>query len=235
MRNDQSTRSRREAARAAMRLMRRDRAREAPADAVEEPEHVVVDEHVLEPLAAAARALARRVGAGVGPGERQRRVREGPELEVVGASARSSSEASTSSSGAGASTPRSRKAGTQRSVTATTTPSAPSPIRAARSRSPPRQLALAAVAEHQLDRLDLGRQVRQPRAGAVRAGGQRAGHRLHVDVAEVRQRQPAQVQLAAEPVQRHAGLHPHERRRRRRARAPSGRARAACRGSARRP
>ena len=52
------------------------------------------------------------------------------------ASARSSSVASTSSSGSVASTPRSRNAGTQRSVTAVTIPSEPSPIRAARSRSP---------------------------------------------------------------------------------------------------
>ena len=72
------------------------------------------------------------------------------------------------------------------------------------------QLAHAAVAEHQLDALDLRRQVPQPRAGAVRAGRDRAGDRLRVDVAEVRQRQPAQVQLAAQPVQRDPGLDAHE-------------------------
>ena len=53
-------------------------------------------------------------------------------------------------------------------------------------------------------------EVRQPRAGAVRAGGERAGERLGVDVAEVRHRQPARVQLARERLQADAGLDAHE-------------------------
>ena len=62
------------------------------------------------------------------------------------------------------------------------------------------------VGEHQLDRDDLRRQVAQPRAGAVRAGGGRARDRLHVDVAEVLEREPVAVELRVEAVQRDAGL-----------------------------
>ena len=115
----------------------RDCAREAPRGAVENAEHVVVDEHVLEPLADAAGRLARRLGAGVGARERERRVREGPELEVVGGVGPLVERGEHGPRAApGASTPRRRNEGTQRSVTAATTPSAPSPTRAARSRSP---------------------------------------------------------------------------------------------------
>jgi hypothetical protein len=70
-----------------------------------------------------------------------------------------------------------------------------------------RQVALAAVREHELDPLDLRREVGQRRAGAVRRGGDRAGERLDVDVPEVRQRHAAGEQLLAEPAQGDAGLH----------------------------
>ena len=93
------------------------------------------------------------------------------------------------------------KAGTQRRVTAEIAPSAPTPTRAARSSSGSvggAQLAHAAVGEDQLDRLDLGGDVAQPRAGAVGAGRDRAGDRLAVDVAEVLHRQPEPVQLLVE-------------------------------------
>ena len=70
--------------------------------------------------------------------------------------------------------------------------------------------ALAAVGEHELDRLDLARDDRVARAGPVRAGGDRAGQRLGVDVAEVRHREAARVQLARERVQPDAGLDAHE-------------------------
>ena len=53
-----------------------------------------------------------------------------------------------------------------------------------------------------------------PRPGAVRAGGQRAGQRLGVDVTEVGQRQAADVQLAAQAMEGDAGLDPHEAARR---------------------
>ena len=173
---------------------------------------MVVDEHVLEPLAAAAGRLARRLGARVGAGERQRRVRERPELEVVG--------------GVGALVERGehvlerlrRVDPAQPEATARSAASRPPRRRARRARPAPpaggrrpsssRSLpspSTSSIASTCADRFG----SRAP--GAVRAGGQRAGHRLDVDVAEVRQRQAAQVQLAAEPVQRHAGLHPHER------------------------
>ncbi len=46
-----------------------------------------------------------------------------------------------------------------------------------------------AVGEHERQRGDLRGDVAQPRAGAVRGGGDRPGDALHVDVAEVLQRQ----------------------------------------------
>ena len=79
--------------------------------------------------------------------------------------------------------------------------------RAARSSSPPSQRALAAVGQ---------RPARRTRPGAERFGSrapvpcvpvrERAGERLHVDVAEVGHRQPARVQLARERVQADPGL-----------------------------
>ena len=175
-------------------------------------EDVVVDQHVLEPLAAAAGSVARRFGAGVGARERQRRVRERPELEVVGgvrALVERGEHVLERLRRVDPAQPERRHAA-QRHGGHDAERAEPDPRGAQQVAVLRRQLALAAVAEHELDPLDLGRQVRQPRAGAVRAGGQRAGHRLDVDVAEVGQREAAQVQLAAEAVQRDAGLHPHE-------------------------
>ncbi|GMA85772.1 hypothetical protein GCM10025868_10220 [Angustibacter aerolatus] len=46
-----------------------------------------------------------------------------------------------------------------------------------------------AVGQHQLEAAHLRRQPAERGTGAVRAGGDRAAERLHVDVAEVRHRQ----------------------------------------------
>ena len=60
------------------------------------------------------------------------------------------------------------------------------------------ELTHAAVAEDQLDALDLGGDVAQLGAGAVGAGRDRAGDRLAVDVAEVLHRQPEPGQFLVE-------------------------------------
>ena len=70
------------------------------------------------------------------------------------------------------------------------------------------QLADAAVGEDQLQPLDLGGDVAQPRAGAVGAGRDRPGDRLAVDVAEVLHRQPEPVQLLVEVGEHGAGRRP---------------------------
>ena len=90
------------------------------------------------------------------------------------------------------------------------------PERAERRPRGAQELALvdhahAAVGQDELDRDDLPGEVRQLRAGPVRAGGERSGQRLDVDVAEVRHRQPAGVQLARERLETDAGLDADER------------------------
>ncbi|CAB4919917.1 unannotated protein [freshwater metagenome] len=67
-----------------------------------------------------------------------------------------------------------------------------------------------AVGGHQLQGAHLGGQPAEPRAGAVRAGGQRPRHGLPVDVAEVGQRPALPGEHRVEPVQRHPGLHGHQ-------------------------
>ena len=96
---------------------------------------------------------------------------------------------------------RRRNAGTQRSVTAAITPSAPSETRAASSSSPPSSRALGCRRRAPARRSDLPREVRQLRAGPVRARRERAGQRLGVDVAQVRHREATGVQLTAERVE----------------------------------
>ena len=209
---DSATRSRLEAARPASRLMRRDRPRRAPRGAVEQPERVVVQHHVLQPLAAAAAAASR--GASV---RLLVRVSASGECGNVNsskwslASTCASSPSSTSSSGSGRSTAWRRKAGTQRRVTAATTPSAPSPTRAARSSSPPSTVSSRAVG--------------RARAPSPRRSRARLPSRAPVpcvpvtsapasDWASMSPRfgsaRPWRVQLAHEPVQRDAGLGAHE-------------------------
>jgi hypothetical protein len=80
-------------------------------------------------------------------------------------------------------------------------PSAPSPTRAAANRSG------RSWAEQLLQRLDLGGQAAQRGPGAVRAGGHRARHGLHVDVAQVFQGQPEPVQAGVEFPQPGARAH----------------------------
>ena len=105
-----------------------------------------------------------------------------------------------------------RRPGTQRSVTATTAPSVPSPMRAARSRSPSArgERPLLPARQHELHLLDLRGQVGVAQAGPVRARGQGAAERLGGDVAQVRQREPVRVERVAERRERDAGLDPHE-------------------------
>ena len=75
------------------------------------------------------------------------------------------------------------------SVTSVMTPSAPTPTRAAANTSGfsvAEQVEHLAGAGHDGQPDDERGQAAELRAGAVGAGGQRAGHGLHVDVAEVR-------------------------------------------------
>ena len=167
------------------------------------------------------------VGARVGAGQGDRAVREACRARSGRWRRRARrARSSTSSSGRGASTPRSVNAGTTRSVTAETTPSAPRPTRAARSSSGSPAVGGdgRAVGQHELQRLDLGGDVAQPRAGAVRTGGDRAG-----DASARRCRRgsrsasPSASSWALSAPRRDPGLDPHE------ARSPGrGRARGPC-------
>ena len=143
----------------------------------------------------------------------------------------SSRSSSTSSSAAGASAAASAKAGSHCSVTVAMTPSAPSPTRAAANRSGAasasqcsdcRRRARARSAAH------LGGEAAELRAGAVRAGRDRAGDGLHVDVAEVGHRQAEVPQRLVELVQPGAGEHGDQAR----SRGRRGRCRRAGRGAA---
>ncbi len=67
-----------------------------------------------------------------------------------------------------------------------------------------------AVGEHELDRLDLRRDVAQRGAGAVRCRRDRAGDRLHVDVAEVLQREPVRRERGIQGMDRDATLDAHQ-------------------------
>ena len=234
---DSATRSRCEAPRPASRLRLGIACGARRADAVEQPEHVVVDHDVLQPLAPRAPRRGRRVAAVVGARQRERRVREREQLEVVvavdvrvelvehvvererlvdGVEA----EGGHAAQGDGGHDseraepdPRGAQlvAARRRSARSRRRARAPSP-----RRSPPRLPSL--------------------RARPVRAGDERAGERLRVDVAEVRKREPVGVQLAHEPVQADPGLGADEARSRgrHRARGRGGRATAASRRSARR-
>ena len=71
-----------------------------------------------------------------------------------------------------------------------------------------------AVREDEGGRAGDGGQAPEPRAGAVGAGGHRAGERLHVDVPEVRHRQAVIPQEPVEVPQPGAGPHRDERARR---------------------
>ena len=68
----------------------------------------------------------------------------------------------------------------------------------------------AAIGEDQRKLGQLGRDVAQARPGAVRGGGNRAGDRLRVDIAEVLQRQSVAGQQAVQLTDRDAGLDAHE-------------------------
>jgi glycerol-3-phosphate dehydrogenase (NAD(P)+) len=67
-----------------------------------------------------------------------------------------------------------------------------------------------AVSEHERELDHLARDVAQARAGTVRGRRDRAGERLHVDVAEVLHREAMRVEPAAELADRDASLHPRE-------------------------
>ena len=194
MRCDQSTRSRPRGGRAAKRLMRGiARGKRAPGAA--ERSNAWLSSSTSLAARRGARGAARGgvLGAVVRARERQRRVREVEELEVVVRVRALVERVEHLLQRRAASTPRSLNAGTQRSVTAVTTPSEPSPTRAARRRSPSSSVSVrrspSPVTSSSAS--TCAREVRQPRAGAVRAGRERAGERLGVDVAEVRERQPA--------------------------------------------
>ena len=64
-----------------------------------------------------------------------------------------------------------------------------------------------AVGQHQLQRPDLGGQAAEAGAGAVGAGGDRAGNGLRVDVAEIGHGHAEPMQLGVQAVQRRAGPH----------------------------
>ncbi len=94
-----------------------------------------------------------------------------------------------------------------------TTPTAPTPTSAARKEF---RVVVAGAADDVTgagDQFQLGHECGQaavPLAGAVCAGGQRAGDRLHIDVAEVRHGEPVPGQLGVEGGQLGAGLDPDE-------------------------
>ena len=94
------------------------------------------------------------------------------------------------------------------------TPSAPEPgtrrAHTRRDRSRRSSSTHAPVGEHQLDRLDLGRQVPEPRPGAVRRGRDRPGERLAVDVALVLHREAVRRQRLGELADHDPGLDPDE-------------------------
>ena len=69
-----------------------------------------------------------------------------------------------------------------------------------------RDLERAAVGEHHLDRIDLGRDAAKTGAGAVGPGGDRAGQGLAVDVAEVLERQAELIELAVQGSEHDPGL-----------------------------
>ena len=66
-----------------------------------------------------------------------------------------------------------------------------------------------AVGEHQPQADHLGGEPAEPVPGAVRAGGDRAGDRLRLDVAEVGQREAGVLEQPVQAPQRHPRLHRH--------------------------
>ena len=154
------------------------------------------------------RGVDGRVGAVVGAGQRQRRVREGPELEVVvrvGALVERGQHLLQRQRRVDAAQPERRHAA-QRHRGHDPERAEPDPRGAQQVAVVARERAPLARAVDELERLDLGAEVLQPRAGAVRAGGERARQRLGVDVAEVGHRQAELVQPAAERGERDARL-----------------------------
>ena len=174
------------------RLMRRDRRGEAPPDAAQQPERAVL-EHVLEQvLLHAAARLRRCVDALALAAQRHVRVREHVELEVVVRAPRARrGDASVSSSGSGWSWRRIVNAGTLRSVSDAITPRLPTPTRAARqssgseSREHSTNDPSAVTSSSASTWLEM---LLEALARAVRGGRDRAGDRLHVDVAQVLER-----------------------------------------------
>ena len=196
-----------------MKRFSRGTAREALRHLADGAEGVVVHQHVARVRARAARARRPSLGRVERAHERGVRVRERPELEVVVRVGALLQCAEHASSGSG----RSTIAQLERRHAADRH-GRDHAERAERHARGAQQVAVADVrslpsARTNSTRLDLRGEVREPRAGAVRAGGERARERLGVDVAEVRHRQSARVQLLRELVQADAGLDAHEARR----------------------
>ena len=130
-------------------------------------------------------------------------VREPVELEVIGCRDPVRRASRARRRGPRAARPRAgRTPGTHCSVTSTRMPRAPSP-----SATAGEQLGVLvlvdgqqlAVRSDQRRARDLGGDAAEPRAGAVRAGGDGAGDGLAVDVAEVRHRQAVRREQRAAP------------------------------------
>jgi hypothetical protein len=71
-------------------------------------------------------------------------------------------------------------------------------------------IELRAIGAHEFHAVHLGGEPAEPRAGAVGTGGNRAGHRLRVDVTEVRERQIELPQRFVQVAQRRPRQDGHE-------------------------
>ena len=203
-----SVNSRAVSARATSRLMPGDQPRDARPDRLAPRRRRVGEQLVVQasaPNAPAGRPRRRREPV-VALGQRgrcagTRRTRSGR-----CASARSSNYSSSSVERHRPSTACSRKAGTHCRVTSVTTPSAPRPTRAAANssgRSVGRAVDDASRRRARARARGPGSAMpAEARAGAVRAGGDRAGDGLPVDVAEVLQGEPGRRSSRVEHVQR---------------------------------
>ena len=191
--------------------MARDRGGPEPAQFVHHPEQAVGQQLVVEQEPDPGQS-GPVDGPVVALGQHAVRVREPVELDVVVGVRVAANDSRVSSSGPGRSAARSRNAGTQLSVTSVSTPSAPRPD--PRGREDVR-MVLGVAAQHLPSAGDECQPstwlARPPSrgAGAVRAGGQRTGDGLPVDVAEILHRQAERGQCSVELGDRGSGADRH--------------------------
>ena len=191
----------------------RDLARETPPSAAEELKRVIGQQHVID-VRRQAPARPRRLGhAVVRARERRARVREGEELEMVVAQRKLLEALEHVPQRRGRVDPMQREGGhaAQRHLRDHAQRAQPDACGA-----PQLLVALARalehrpIGEHQRQLVDLRGEVAQPRAGAMRGRRDRTGDALDVDVADVLERQPVLVEVAAELADGDPGLHAHQ-------------------------